>query len=222
MINILIDKIIQQPLFLQLKNIVENNAYHNHEDVYSHALKTKDIALREISGEFIGNLSARKSFLEFVNEDFAGMKRADILIMIALLHDIGKILYVKEADRSNSILVTDSSGITTCPGHEFWGSTIVSQVLKDLALKIEIVNYISSVVKLHDTFGGSYFPIKTDWPPDFLINDVKSRSEGLYKEALFNIYCDCFSAALFQPTKKMIIEVFNNPSLYEKREYVIR
>ena len=92
----LIEKIIRNPLFLRLKNVVENNAWHDHEDVYSHSVKTKDIARREISGDFITNPQAKKLFQQFTNEDFNGMKRADIMILIALTHDIGKILYVKE------------------------------------------------------------------------------------------------------------------------------
>ncbi|MBI2329933.1 hypothetical protein HYU94_00910, partial [Candidatus Daviesbacteria bacterium] len=93
MINILIDKIIQSHLFLRLKEVVENGPYHNHEDVYSHVLKVKNAALKEIRADFITNQDAKDRFQKFVNEDLHGFKRADIMILIALLHDIGKILY---------------------------------------------------------------------------------------------------------------------------------
>ncbi len=123
--NNLIEKIILDPLFLKLKDVIENNPSHNHERVCDHLIKTRDIAQREISGEFIISPEAKKLFLEFVNEDLYGMKRADIMILIALLHDVGKILSVKEGDNLHPILVTNSSGITFLPGHEYWGSTIV-------------------------------------------------------------------------------------------------
>lgn len=221
MIAQLIDKIIQNPLFLKLKDVVENNAYHNHEVVYSHLIKTKDTAQREIKGDFITNLEAKKLFVDFVNEDFQGMKRAGIMILIALLHDIGKILYVEENRRSRSIVVTDSSGITSIPGHEYWGSIIVADTLQGLNLDSETITYIASVVRLHDTFGEVYFNVKKDWTMETLLNDAKSRAEGLYKEAMFNQYCDCFTAKPFEYSKEMLIKLFNEPGLYINREYVI-
>lgn len=217
----LIEKIIQNPLFLKLKEVVENNGYHDNEPVYSHLIKTKDIALKEIKGNFITNIEAKKLFLEFVNEDSQGMKRADILILIALLHDIGKILAVKEGNNVSSIVVTNLSGITSIPGHEYWGSKIVGDVLQGLTLESEVVSYIANVVRLHDTFSEVYFNIRKDWPMETLLNDAKSRAEGLYKEALFNIYCDCFTAKPFEYGKEMIIKLFNEPALYIKRGYVI-
>lgn len=212
MIDQIIKQIIQNPFFLKLKAVVENNAYHDHEDVYSHSIKIKDIAKREIAGDFITNPEAKKLFLRFVNEDFRGMKRADLMVMIALLHDIGKIL---------PILVTNSEGRTFCPGHEYWGSKIVGKLLKDIPLPSEIISYMSNVIRLHDAFGEDYMTAKREWPLNALVSDIRSRAEGLYKEAMFNVYCDCFTAPPFQPAKTMIVKLFNNPKLYEKREYTI-
>lgn len=221
MVNNFIEKVIQNPLFLKLKGVVENNGYHDHEDAYSHSVKTKDIAIREISGNFITNPEAKKAFTDFIAEDFHGFNRGDIIILIALLHDIGKILCVKENGNTHPLLVTDASGVTFCPGHEYWGSTIAALVLKDLSLPEEITVYIANVIKLHDTFSAGYFEGKQNWAGDLFINDVKSQAEGLYKEALFNRYCDCFTAEPFQAAKEMIIKIFNEPALYGKREYVI-
>lgn len=217
----LIDKIVQNPLFLRLKNVVENNAYHDHEDVYSHSIKTKDIALEQIKADFITNPDAKKRFLEFIGEDFHGHKRADIMILVALLHDIGKILQVKEDEKTHPLIVTNSEGQTSCPGHEYWGSTLVGELLKDLSLPKEIIEYTANIIKLHDAFSEIYFTGKLGWPMGISINDVKSRAEGLYKETLFNIYCDCFTAAPFQNAKEMVIKIFNELTLYEDREYVI-
>lgn len=221
MIEEYIKKIISSLLFLRLKDVVENNGYHDHEVVYDHLIKTKDIAQREIKGDFIANPEAKKLFLKFVNEDFYILKRVDIMILIALLHDIGKILTVYEGDTEHPLLATNSSGITFCPGHEFWGSTIIGEILNDLALPEEVINYIATIIKLHDTFSDSYWKDRKEWLLEQILNDVKSRAGGFYKEALFNIYCDCFNAKPFEYGKSMIIKIFNEPSLYIKREYVI-
>lgn len=155
MIHTLVKKIIQNPLFLRLKDIVENNTYHDYEDAYSHSIKTKDIALKQITGDFISNPKAKEKFVIFTNENIHDIKRADAMILVVLLHDIGKILYVKDGDTTYPLLVVNSAGLTTCPGHEYWGSTIVTEILKDLALN------------------------------------------------------------------KMIVKIFNEPKLYEKRQYII-
>ncbi len=217
----IIENIIQNPLFIRLKDVVENNPSHDHEPVYNHLIKTKDIAQREISGEFIINPEAKKLFLEFVNADFHGMKRVDIIILIALLHDVGKILSTKDRDSLHPILVTNSFGVTSLPGHEYWGSTIAEKFLKEFSLDPQILSYISNVIRLHDTFNKDYWSSRKDWPIETILNDVKSRAEGLYKEALFNIYCDCFTAEPFQFSKEMIVKIFNEPNLYIEREYVI-
>lgn len=217
----LIEKIIQNPLFLKLKNTVENNSYHDHEDAYTHSIKVKDIAQKEVLGDFITNPEAKELFLQFTNENIGKMKKAELMILTALLHDIGKMLTVKEGDKTHPLLVTNSGGITSCPGHEYWGSTIVGQVIEDLSLSKEIVNLIANVIKLHDNFGADYFAGRSDWTMEMLLDDIKSKAEGLYKEALFNIYCDCFHAVPFQQSKEMIVKIFNEPKLYGKREYLI-
>lgn len=221
MIDTLIEQIIQNQFFLRLKNIVENGPYHDHEDVYSHSIKVKDTALKAITADFISNAEAKKRFLEFTEENFYGFKRGDIMILTALLHDVGKMLSIKEGDNIRPLFSTDSEGKTSCPGHEYWGSTIVGQVIKDLSLPEEVVSLISQVIKLHDNFGADYFGQRTDWTYEKLLNDIKSRAEGLYKEALFNIYCDCSTALPFQQSKEMIVRIFNEPKLYERREYVL-
>jgi len=216
-----IEKIQKHPLFLRLKDVVENNAWHDHEDVFTHSVKTKDIALREINSDFITNTEAKEKFLRFINEYINGFKRADLLILIALLHDIGKILSIKKGESLRSIEVTDDKGITSPPGHEYWGSTIVHGILKDLSLDDEVAAYITKGIKVHDAFQGEYFPSKKDWPKEKLINDIKSRAEGLYIESMFNNMCDVYTATPFQPYKELVFKIFNEPDFYERQEYVI-
>jgi len=198
----MIDNIIQNLLFLRLKEVIENNGYHDHETVYDHLIKTKSIAIKEITGDFIINEEAKALFLKFINEDFHGMKRSEIMILIALLHDVGKILYVKDNRTTHPLMVTDSSGITLCPGHEYWGSTIVERFLNKVSLQPAVITYISNAIRLHDTFSEAYFIVKKDWPFETLINDVKSRAEGFYKEVLY---------ASFNGAEGIILDLRNNP-----------
>ena len=52
-------------------------------------------------------------------------------------------------------------------------------------------------------------------------NDAKSKAEGYYKESMFNMYCDGYTAGAFEFGKKMIEEIFNEPTFYIPRQYFI-
>lgn len=218
----LIQEIISSPLFLKLKDVIENNPWHDHESVYDHLIKTYKTAKEQINGNFITNPNAKKLFLEFVNSDFEGIKIFDTIIITALIHDIGKILYYKDGDKEQPLRHEDSEGITRMPGHEYWGSTIVGNLLKDLNLNPKVLEKITKVVRLHDTFNDSYLTNLDLNQIDKAIDDVKARAEGVYKEALFNIYCDVFTAKPSIESIKKIAQIFNQPSLYSKREYFIK
>lgn len=216
-------KILENPLFLKLKNVIENNPYHDNQDVYSHSIKTYETAKKLITGDFIENSKARQLFLEFINEDYEGAKRQDLMLITSLIHDIGKILYYKEDEKEKSIRHINTEGKTRLPGHEYWGSTIVPELLKDSDLSEKVIQRIAQVVRLHDTFNEGYFKGAENWDLETLIDDIKARAEGLYVEALFNILCDNYNAPVYDSAKKRIIgEVFNSPSLYEKREYFVK
>lgn len=217
----IIEKIINHDLFLKLNDVIEINPYHDNEIVYDHSIKTKDIALKVIEGSFITEKNVHQLYKEYIDQDVSGLKRKDCFVLIAFLHDIGKSLSVKENDYTQSILMTRNNGVTSCPGHEYWGSTIVGDLLKDFDFSEELISYIANVIALHDTFNDGYFAGKSDWNITDLVNDVKSRAEGLYIEALFNIYCDNYSVSLSENSRKRIEELFNNSTLYEKRDYLV-
>lgn len=217
----LTDRIIQSPLFLQLKTVVEYDQYHNNEDVYNHSIKTSNIAKKETEGLFVTNVEAKLRFTRFMDEIIAGMKRRDALILAALLHDIGKILYYKEEGKLHPLKILTPDQQTQCPGHEYYGSVILKEAVKDLGIPAEVIAYIANIVRLHDTFNASYFKEKNFWAMSTILEDVKARAEGLYKETLFNIYCDYYTEKQFEEAKGIIVKLFNNPLLYISREYYI-
>lgn len=218
----LIEKISSHPLFLRLKDVIENSqGWHDHEAVFDHLIKTADIARKKINGDFITNSEAKTLFLNWMKEDVYGMKRADVAVLIALLHDCGKILHYKEGSSEEPLIVNKPTltDQTLCPGHEFWGGAIVTkQILADLGFDEKLINYISSVIKQH---GIKYFDGKEKWTTSEIVNFVKSQAEGFYKEGMFNMYCDSYTASAYIEGKKRIEEVFNAPSFYIPRTYFI-
>jgi len=221
-LSTLAEKITSHPTFLKLKNIVENNPYHDHEAVFNHLTKTYDIAKREIETPFISNSNTKQVFEEYVSKDISGMAKHDVMLLTALLHDVGKALNYKDGNTENPLLVTFPDGTTMCPGHEYRGSVLVETFLKEFDIQDMVINHISKVIRLHDAFSQWYVEPKLSWDPGKIINDIKARGENVHIELLFNVYVDCYDASPFQSSKKKIEELFNSPSLYQPREYFVK
>lgn len=217
------DQIITHPLFQKLTDIVENYpGYHDHETTYDHLLKTAKIAVENIDGHFIASKEAKEKFLALVNQEIHGTTLATIMILAALLHDCGKLLLYTERGETKPLRIVDSQGFTPMPGHPFWGGRIVvPEILKNIALTSAAKQMIADVVKVHDAYAEPYFQSKKDLPLVDIISDIKSGATGYYEEALFNQYCDCYNAAPFAFGKKLIEEIFNSSSFYDKRRYIL-
>lgn len=218
----ILNKIQEHEKFLLLKNIIENNAYHKNEDVLSHSLKTLNLAKQNITGGFISDPVAKKSFLDCVNLEIDEIKIADLMVISALLHDIGKILIFQEGEQTKTVLTVKPNGETLCPGHEYWGSLIIPGILAEFGLGGKAVDLVQKIVRLHGAFNSHlYYAQREDWPLELLINEIKAGSEEIYLELLFNSFCDCFYPEVFQKAKARILEIFNSPLFYFKREYLI-
>lgn len=217
-----IERIKTHPLFIRLKAVVENiDGYHDHEPVYDHLLKTADVSKKAVSGGFIKNPQAKNQFTAWMNEDFHGVKRSDIAILTALIHDCGKILSYEENGQIFPINMSLRDGWTSCPGHEYWGGVlVVPELLKDLNITPEAKELITEVVKIHGFFW-EYLPPKLSWTTERITRDIKSRANGFYQETLFNTYCDSFYTPKFVDEKEKIEDLFSDPTFYVPRKYFI-
>ncbi len=219
MIDEYIQRIIEGVDFQKLKNIIENNPFHDHEDVYAHSLLTLERARKEIQGAFITNPQAKEAFIDFTQKKFGSFANGDLMLLTALLHDIGKILSYEEDGSIQPLLAKNESGVTAGPGHEYRGSIFVTTILQDISLPEEAIQKIAKVIRLHDLFSHIYFASKEDVPTEQVISDMKARGEDVHGEVLFNLRCDTLSAV---PAKNAIargVEIFNTPYFYTKRIY---
>lgn len=228
-IDAVLEQIQNHPLFLRLKNVVENGfengkVWHDHEPVFDHATKTLRIAKERLSGDFITNPQAKELFEQWKENDVFGVKQKNLTQIIALIHDCGKILSYTEGEKV-ATLITPKPGFpeqVLCPGHEYWGAKlIVPELLKNIDIPEKAKGYIQTVVEYHGFFSNPYFPTKTNQTVDELLQGLKPYYGGYYIEGLFNMYCDGYTATAFDEGKKRIEELFNTPDLYTLREYFI-
>lgn len=214
-------KIISSPLFLKLKEVTENNSYHDHETVYNHLIKTFEKAKLEIKGENITNPDAKTKYLEFLSQEVGGVKKEILIQILALVHDIGKMTSFTENGQTKPIVEQKPNGTTEAPGHEYAGSVIAKEVLKDTGLSNEAIEYLAKGIRLHNSFNG-YFQQTGLVPANDFILSMKQRSEGMHVEETFNALCDNFSALPFKEALGLITAMFNNPDFYESREYFVK
>ena len=113
------------------------------------------------------------------------------------------------------------AGATYNPGHEYWGSTLIPDVLRNTGLSENVIGHIANVVRLHGHIFVYYNQISN---PD--LNNpataVKSYMEGLHVEALFNSYCDTAHNKPQQSCRELIVKILNDPNVYITRNYLIR
>lgn len=119
------------PEVYQLKEVIENNDWHNQESVFDHTLVVLE-KLKEIIRD-----SPPKIF-SYLNQKIDNYSRKDLLFLSALFHDIGK----KET------LLKDND-ITSCPNHEEHGSIKIKEILNRFDLSNKEKGVVIQIVKNH-------------------------------------------------------------------------
>ncbi len=222
-----IEEVLQQisehPYIQKTKHVCEVNAAHTEDSVHTHLMQTLDMARKSIDGNFISHPQAKQLFDNFMNRKIEGVAYKDIALLFAFIHDVGKILSFKEGNEVFPMNIQKPNaplGNTYNPGHEYWGSQLVPEILKNLPMNQKLVEYITTIVRLH----GQVFDYHTSFiqfPLEDAIRDVKSRVEGYHLAVLFNSYCDAAYNKPLQPCRELIVQMLNSPSTYTLREYIV-
>lgn len=119
------------PEFYELKEVIENNDWHNNETVFDHTLS----ALNNLEN-IVRN--SRKEIKQALNEIIEDNSRMNLLKIAVLLHDIAK----KET-------IVSSNGLTFCPNHEIKGAEKARGILKRFNLSKKESKIITDIIKYH-------------------------------------------------------------------------
>ena len=128
------------PEFYELRDVIENNPWHNQEPVFNHTLSVLDNLEKVIHNS---SKDIKRALTEVVDKN----SRNDLLYVAALFHDIGK----KET-------ITDlGNGVRGCPGHERKGTGKAEKILKRFDLSKREFKIITGIVRnhgvIHDIIG---------------------------------------------------------------------
>ena len=119
------------PEFYELKNIVENNAWHINDSVFDHTVNVLE-KLEELMN------NAKYKIRIYLNEKIDNYSKKDILFLAALFHDIAK----KET-------IKTGGAITSCPNHEEEGSHKCKAILSRFDLSEKEKDVIVRIVRYH-------------------------------------------------------------------------
>jgi hypothetical protein len=119
------------PEFYELRNIVENNDWHDNDPVFNHVL-----FVSEKLGEVLENVKDEIS--TYLGQKITNYTRKDILFLASLFHDIAK----KET-------IVKDNDVTTCQNHEEVGSIKVKKILDRFDLSEKEKAVVVKIVKNH-------------------------------------------------------------------------
>ena len=119
------------PDFYELEEIVENNPWHNNDNVLNHTISL----LKELE-ELIKKL--KDKIKVYLDKKIDTHSRKELLFLATLFHDIGKKeTYIREKD------------ITECLGHEEVGATKLKAILLKFDLSEKEREFVIKLVRNH-------------------------------------------------------------------------
>ena len=119
------------PELYELKDVIENNDWHNNDPVFNHTLDV----LEKLEG-LLKNI--RDEISNYLGQKITNYTRKDLLFLAALFHDIAK----KET-------LVKNNDITSCLKHEEVGATKIKEILSRFDLSEAEKDLVIQIVKYH-------------------------------------------------------------------------
>jgi len=175
------------PEIFQLKNVIENNSWHDHESVFDHTidvLETLEKSLENINPQINS----------YLNQKIDDHTKRELLFLGTLFHDIAK----------GDVLV-ESEGSTLCPGHEEIGFKQVKDILDRFDLSAPEKDVVANIVKYHGKLHAIIDPQNIKLDEQF--NKLKLGHSNIFIELILLARADTLGAQL----------KYNNPAEYKFR-----
>ena len=175
------------PEFYQLKDVIENNAWHNNDVVFTHVLKVLE-KLEEILTQVGAKINS------YLAQKVDRNTRRDLLYLATVFHDIAKPETIEEKE-----------GTTLCPGHEKAGAIKVQPILDTFNLSKKEQGLVTKIIEhhsiVHEILG--------------LEMDELHRQLADFKQRFFDIYLELVLLGMADTSGSQLQE--NNPKEFLTR-----
>lgn len=175
------------PEIYNLKNIIENAAWHNHESVFDHTINVLEAL--QIS---LKNINPKIGF--YLNQKINTHTKRELLFLGTIFHDVAK----------GDVLV-ETGGETSCPGHEQLGYEKVKDILNRFDLSTQEIDIVANIVKYHGEMHAILNPRNNKLDKEF--NKFKIKHSDIFVELILLAMADTIGSQL-KP---------NNPAEYKFR-----
>lgn len=151
------------PEFYELKNVIENNAWHKRQSVFDHSLN----ALQALDDYFAKSPEYENDFPHY-----------ELLRIAVLFHDIGKLKALYER-----------GGITVAPSHGPIGGWIVAPMLQKVGFSSDEGAYVASLVTDH-ILVCDLLELSVNLKDESIIEMLKTHRPENWRGLLFVAYAD--------------------------------
>jgi putative nucleotidyltransferase with HDIG domain len=164
------------PEIYQLKEVIENNDWHNHESVFDHTLTV----LRELKKIIKDSSPKIKKELDRRIDNY---RRKDLLFLAALFHDIGKKETLKKIN-----------DITSALDHEKEGAKKVKKILGRFDLSEKEKKIVRKIVRNHGLIHIIISPKNNNLSREF--KEFKFRYSDIFLELILLAIADTVKSYL--------------------------
>jgi len=187
-------KFVEQiPELYELREVIENNDWHNNTSVFNHTLTT----LEKLEG-LLGNIKSVIS--DYLNQKITNYNRKELLFLATIFHDIAK----KET-------FLKKNGETACLNHEEKSAIKAKKILSRFDLSKEEKDLVVKIIKYHNVI---HLIFKSS-PDKF--NKEMDRAKKKYSNTFWEIILLSMADTLgLQPNKNKIDDFNFRINFYKK------
>jgi len=163
------------PELVKLKGVVENNAWHDYDDVLKHTEVMKNVK----------SIIQRDNLEVYFNQPVGGeFTRGETLVMAAAFHDIAK---------PETIEINGT--VTSCPNHELIGAGQTEEILKS-KFDNNVVNRVVSIIQNHGVPIGIFSPEKSEDQFKQELYKLKQEKGDIFVDLMVLVIADTKSSQL--------------------------
>jgi len=183
----------QIPELYELREVIENNNWHDNTSVFDHTLTT----LKKLEGLF-GNIKSVIS--DYLNQKITNYNRRELLFLAAIFHDIAKKeTFLKE------------NGETTCLNHEEKGAIKAKKILSRFDLSRKEKDLVIKIIKYHNVIHLIF-----KYKPDKFNKEIDKAKKKYFKIFLEIILLSMADTLGLQPNKNKVDDFNFRINFYKK------
>lgn len=196
--KIIEDLIREFPEVKQLEGLIENNIWHENDDVLGHTFRVYRNTIKILEFETITSPKAKNALKQYFAKKLSvDITRLDTLILASIFHDIAKF----------KTFATDKIGNTFCQNHESIGSGIAKEILLKHGYGKKIINRVAKIIANHGVPHEIISSDKTDYKINKELIRLKKTHEDIFLDLIIHAQADMDASQLVKKTLKNLVFV---------------